>query len=220
EIIGTQYLNELYAVYDDVSDIDITKIPKSFVLKGTHGSGYNLICKNKYHHDWKKEKKKMKRWLTQNYYWSKREWVYKDIKPRIVCERYLSEAENSSCGLTDYKFYCFNGVPHFCQIIRGRGGQDMIDFYNMEWEHMPFVGMRLLTNSNDQIKKPKAYNEMIDLSKMLSKGFSFVRVDCYYVDNRIYFGEMTFFPTSGMGKFNPPEWNRKLGQRLILPETK
>lgn len=218
DTIGEKYLNKIYGAYNSVDEIDISKLPKSFVLKGTHGSGFNIICQDKNKMNWKQELERMSKWLKQDYFWMKREWVYKDIKPKIICERYLSDKERNSSSLVDYKFYCFNGKPHFCQVIRDRGTGETIDFFNMEWEHMPFVGMRLLPNSKDKIKMPEKFDEMIFLSKKLSKGFPFVRVDFYYVNNRIYFGEMTFFPTSGMGKFDPPEWDHKLGDLLTLPK--
>ena len=115
EKIGDQYLNELYGVYESVDGIDLSKLPKSFVLKGTHGSGFNIICKDKDKMNWKFEFKKMKRWLWTNYYFSKREWVYKDIKPRLICEKYLKEDGNKE--LRDYRFFCFNGDLNLFQLI-------------------------------------------------------------------------------------------------------
>ena len=215
--IGNQYLNDLLGVYESVDEIELDKLPTSFVLKGTHGSGFNLICKDKDKIDWDLEFKKMKRWLKTNYYFEKREWVYKDIKPRIICEKFLSD-NKKNMALDDYKFYCFNGMPHYCQVIRGRGQRETIDFFDMQWRHMPFVGMRKLPNSNEEIKKPLKYGEMIQLAKKLSARFPFVRVDFYYVENHIYFGELTFFPTSGMGEFHPKEWNQKIGELLVLPK--
>ncbi|MFD1362324.1 ATP-grasp fold amidoligase family protein [Lentibacillus salinarum] len=219
ETVGDKYLNELLGVYESVDEIGIDELPKSFVLKGTHGSGFNIVCKDKNKMDWKKEFKKMKRWLRYNYYWSKREWVYRDIKPRIICEAFLSDDMLNSTSLHDYKFYCFNGIPYYCQVIKGRDNNETIDFFNMNWEHMPFTGMRPLANSKEKIEQPKNYEEMILLARKLSQDFPFVRVDFYYVNNKIYFGELTFFPTSGMGQFYPPEWNRKIGNLLELPKN-
>ncbi len=215
ERIGEDYLNDLYEVYESVEEINISKLPKAFVLKGTHGSGFNIICKDKNKLDWDKEYKKMKRWLKKNYYWEKREWVYKDIKPRIICEKYMSEGEQT-VALTDYKFFCFNGEAKYCQVIRGRGENETIDFYNEDWEHMDFTGLRPLPNSNSKYLKPEKYEQMINLASTLSKGFPFVRVDFYYVNNVIIFGELTFFPQSGMGSFYPLEWNKKVGDMLEI----
>lgn len=213
--IGDVYLNELYGVYESTEEIDIERLPKSFVLKGTHGSGFNLICKDKDSVDWDGARIMMRRWLRKNYYWHKREWVYKNITPRIICEKYITE-DNETSSLTDYKFFCFNGIVKYCQVIRGRGTQETIDFYDDNWNHMPFTGLRPLPNSNQTYRKPEKYEEMIDLAEKLSKPFPFVRVDFYYVNREIIFGELTFFPLSGFGSFYPVDWNRRIGDMLSL----
>lgn len=214
--IGREYLNELLAVYESVDDIDLDKLPKSFVLKGTHGSGYNIICKDKYNMDWKTEYKKMRRWLRDKYYLRNGEWVYQDIKPRIICESFLKEDDNRD-SLTDYKIYCFNGQPTYCQLIQDRTENATIDFFDTEWNHMEFNGLQEMPKSSTPVEKPKKYDEMLRLAKKLSQDFPFVRVDFYYVDNKIYFGELTFFPHSGFGQFYPSEWNKKMGNLLKLP---
>src|SRR5690554_3478242 len=116
EKIGEEYLNELIGVYESVDEIDIDKLPDKFVLKGTHGSGFNIICKDKSKMNWDEEFKKMRRWLRTNYYLQNREWVYKDITPRIICEKFLADDDEAS-SLTDYKVFCFNGRPTYCQVI-------------------------------------------------------------------------------------------------------
>lgn len=215
--IGDQILNELYGVYNSIDEIDLKELPDSFVLKGTHGSGFNLICHDKSKIQWNDAFKKMKRWLHINYYWKYREWVYKEIKPRIICEKYLQDDTGSS-SLTDYKFYCFNGDPIYCQVIKNRETGGTIDFFDKQWNHMPFRGLHNWPNSSSTIPKPKRYNEMIEYARKLSEGFPFVRVDFYYVKDQIYFGELTFFPKSGLGSFYPTEWNKKIGSLLKLPE--
>lgn len=216
EKIGEEYLNELIGVYESVDEIDIDKLPGKFVLKGTHGSGFNIICKDKSKMNWDEEFKKMRRWLRTNYYLQNREWVYKDQKPRIICEKFLAEDDGVK-NLTDYKFFCFNGRPVYCQVIRGRGEVETIDFYDLDWNHMPFNGLRKFPMSNCEFNKPKEYEKMIELATKLAEGFPFVRVDFYYVKEKIIFGELTFFPLSGIGEFTPDEWNYKIGQLIDLP---
>lgn len=210
--IGEEFLNELYGVYDDVDEIDIDKLPEKFVLKGTHGSGFNIICKNKYDIDWDKEKKIMKKWLKTNYYFRGREWVYKNIKPRIICEKYL-EGENGEPPI-DYKFMCFNGEPKFSFVCLERFDELKIDFYDNNWNKMKFS--RKYPNSDYEIPKPKLYDEMIEISKTLSKKFPFVRVDLYEVNGKIYFGELTFFPGNGMEEFSPNEYDEIVGKYIKL----
>lgn len=216
EKIGAEYLNELIAVYKSEKEININNLPNSFVLKITKGSGQNIICKDKEKLNWNEELKEIKRWLNYNYYLKSREWVYKG-KPTIICEKYISDNNNN--GLSDYKFYCFNGNPIYCQVIRGRGINETIDFYDIHWKHMPFTGLRSYPNSSTNYEKPEKYEKMIELAKTLSKGFPFVRVDFYYVEKRIIFGELTFFPMSGLGKFNPDKWDYELGKHLVLPKN-
>lgn len=217
--IGDRYLNEIIDIYDSTKDIPFESLPNQFVLKGTHGSGFNIICRNKEDLNEIEAKQEMDRWLKKNYFWQNREWVYKDIKPRIICEKYLSEGRNQN-NLIDYKFFCFNGEPIYCQVIRGRGENETIDFYDTEWNHMPFNGLRELPMSNEKFDKPNKYEQMIELAKELAGDFPFVRVDFYYVQDEIIFGELTFFPLSGMGKFTPDEWDYKLGQLLSLPDRR
>lgn len=217
ERVGEEILNELYAVYDSVEEIDISELPTSFVLKGTHGSGFNIVCHDKSKVNWEEAFVKMRRWLNLNYFYKYREWVYKDIQPRIICEKYLSE-DNEKTSLTDYKFYCFNGDPLYCQVIKNREFGGTIDFFDKEWNRMEFNGLQEMPHSKGKIPKPEGYKNMLEYARNLSKDFPFVRVDLYYVKRRIYFGELTFFPRSGFGSFSPPEWNTKIGNLLKLPQ--
>jgi len=218
--IGEKYLNELYGIYESVDDLDINKLPTSFVLKATHGSGWIILCKDKKSKDWNAELWKMKWWLKENYYWRGREWVYKDVKPRIISEKYLDNKKKDR--LIDYKFYCFNGFPKYCQVISDRNINKTIDFYDRNWNHMPFYRVNFsgkrYPHAKDSLSKPEKYDEMLKISEDLSKDFPFVRVDLYYINKKIYFGEMTFFPNGGLCPFEPSNWNYKMGNMLRLPD--
>ncbi|MFW6015259.1 MAG: ATP-grasp fold amidoligase family protein [bacterium] len=217
--IGKEYLIPLIEVYKSVEEIDWDLLPNSFVLKCTHGSGANIICPDKSNLNIKEAKKKIKKWMKKNWYYFGREWPYMSISPKIICEKYMTENNNQQ-RLTDYKFYCFNGLPMYCQVIRNRGKNETIDFYDREWNHMTFNGLRNLPQSKNNHGKPKEYEKMIGLAQKLAKDFPFVRVDLYYISGNIYIGELTFFPTSGFGKFYPEEWNKIIGDLLILPKNK
>ena len=130
EKIGEEYLNELIGVYESVDEINIDELPEKFVLKGTHGSGFNIICKDKNELNWDLEFKKMRRWLKNNYYLSNREWVYRDIKPRIICEKYLEEFETGE--LRDYKIFCFNGEPKVIEVDFDRFKNHKRNFYDLD----------------------------------------------------------------------------------------
>jgi len=194
--IGDEYLNEIYSVYNSVHEIDISKLPEKFVLKGTHGSGFNIICKNKSKMNWKKEKKKMKRWLMMNYYWLYREWVYKDIKPRIIDEKYLDDGLIG--GLRDYKFYCFNGKADSVMVVTKYNDNQKYYFFDKDWNLLRYCYSVLETTDEFTLHKPNNLETMFKIAENLSSDFSFVRVDLYSVKNKIYFGELTFFPEAGL----------------------
>ena len=194
-----------------MEEIDIDRLPDRFVLKGTHGSGWNLIVKDKNKVNWKPWKLIMKSWLRQNFYYYGREWVYKDIKPRIICEKFL---EDSNKELLDYKIYCFNGIPKFIQIDVDRFTNHTANYYDIEWNEMDFQYDD--ENSGRKIEKPKNLKQMLEISKVLSEEFEHVRVDFYEVDGKLYFGELTFFTASGTGKFNPEKYDEIIGSWLHL----
>ncbi|MBE7089400.1 MAG: hypothetical protein E7362_01185 [Clostridiales bacterium] len=201
-------LNEIYGVYNSVKELPIKDLPEKCVIKGAHGSGFNLIVRDKFKVKWCVWKKIMKSWLKQDIYWSGREWVYKNLKKRLVVEKYL---EDKSGGLLDYKFFCFNGKPRFMQLEVGRyTANNTRNFYDMDWNLMPF-GKELEHNPNIEVEKPEGFEEMKEIAEKLSKPFSFVRVDLYQVGGKIYFGELTFFPAGGAPDFKPIEYNKIVG---------
>ena len=201
-------LNDIYGVYDSVKELPIKDLPKKCVIKGAHGSGFNLIVRDKSKVKWGVWKKIMKSWLKQDIYWSGREWVYKNLKKRLVVEKYL---EDKSGGLLDYKFFCFNGKPRFMQLEVGRyTANNTRNFYDMDWNLMPF-GKELEHNPNIEVEKPEGFEEMKEIAEKLSKPFTFVRVDLYQVGGKIYFGELTFFPAGGAPDFKPIEYNKIVG---------
>ena len=204
-------LNDLIGVYENVDEIDVDKLPNRFVLKATHGSGWNLIVKNKNNIKWNPWKLIMKSWLKQNFYYYGREWVYKNMKPRIICEKYL---EDRNGELLDYKVYCFNGEPKFIQVDVDRFGNHTGNYYDINWNDMPFqYGYE---NSGRIIDKPKNLKEILNISRDLSKEFPHVRVDFYEVNGKLYFGELTFFTASGTAKFKPEKYDEIVGSWLKL----
>ncbi len=216
-IIGKEYIIPTLGVWDRVEDIDYDALPNQFVLKTTHGGGSCgvVICKDKTTFDIDSCKKKLKQSLHHNIYRQFREWPYKNVKRRIIAEQFMSD--NIHQDLIDYKFFCFNGVPQYCQVIRDRRKKETIDFYDMQWVHMPFVGLNpVVKNGLNPVERPRQLNTMIEICKKLAKNIPFVRIDLYLINNKIYFGEITFFPASGLGIFTPEEWNDTLGEMIFL----
>ena len=213
--IGSQYLNECYGVYDKVSDVDFDKFPNQFVIKATHASSYNLIVKDKNKLNKRKAKQKFRKWLrTSQYYRTGLEWAYKDVKPRIIVEKYLENKESKS--LIDYKFYCFNGVPKFVLIIFEEDIK-VYKYLDMNWELLPFSGKKII-KYDGVIDMPSNFEEMKEFAIKLAQGFPFVRVDFYSIKDKTIFGEMTFYPTDGRKDFRPDAYNKIIGDYMALPK--
>jgi hypothetical protein len=214
-------LNECYGVYERVEDIDFDSLPDQFVLKDTLGGGGNsiIICKDKATFDFENAKKQMQKWLSidSNKKNEGREWVYQGRKHRIIIEKYI-ESNLSEGGLVDYKFFCFNGEPKYLYVIADRilGQIAGIGIFNVNFELLSVIRTdeRPLERN---IEKPKNFDEMIDIVKIISKDFPHVRVDLYNQDGNIIFGENTFFDGSGYHKYEPDEFDYELGSYFKLP---
>jgi hypothetical protein len=212
--VGEDYLNTFYGVYEDVDSINFEDLPPQFVLKGTHGADMILICKDKTQFDIPRAKKTIKKWLGTNFYKLWGEHAYDKVPPRIICEQYLVNANESA--LVDFKYHCFHGEPKHIQIDRDRFTNHTLNFYDLKWNRLPF-GL-WYPQAKEDLPKPKNLEIMTQLARTLAQGFKFVRVDFYNVDGRIYFGEMTFYPCNGFGVFNPVEKDFEFGSWVHLNE--
>ena len=217
EKLGDGYTIPLFGVYDDVNDIDFDSLPNKFVIKSTvSGSGMGIqIVKDKSKLDIDNLKYKFNNFLAdwKNIYYSSLPIQYKHSSPRIIIEEYMEQIAGQ---LYDYKFYCFNGEPKLVYVATDHfpGVVSKISFYDLNWKKLP-IKYGLHSNKKT-IEKPKNFDEMIRISKILSKEFPFVRVDFYETDEKVYVGEMTFTPGGGYGKYTPTEWDYKLGEWINL----
>ncbi len=214
QLLGKDMVIPLYGVWDRFEDINFDELPSQFVLKCTHDSGSFCICKDKSAFDKAKAKERLEHSLNNNFYWWTREWPYKNVKPRIIAEKYMSDDNNDS--LVDYKFFCFNGIPRMMYVSRDVADDPRTDFFDMEWNHLPFH----LKDPNADVppSKPVLFEKMRNLAQLLSKGIPHVRVDFYVINGKVYFGEMTFFHNSGIFSVEPDEWDYKIGEWLELPK--
>ncbi|WP_350022544.1 ATP-grasp fold amidoligase family protein [Turicibacter sanguinis] len=213
--IGQEYLIPLLGCYDCYEEIDFTILPKKFVLKANHTSGDVFICTDKEKIDHATLRKTLNRWLKRDYYSIHREWPYKNIEPKIICEEFLEDSLTDD--IKDYKFMCFNGEPKLillCQNRQSKKGLE-IDFYDIEWNLLDLKREKTPC-SNNYSNKPVNYELMKDLAKRLSENIPFVRVDFYEVNNKLYFGEMTFYPAAGFEKFNPEIYDNILGDWIDI----
>lgn len=211
-------LNQLYAVYDSVNDIDLNSLPEKFVMKTTNGSGTNYFCTDKSKFDFVKTKEEIARWIKRDIYSSGREWSYKNIRPRIIVEELLEDKSNIFSGINDYKFLCFNGKPQYVVLDVDRHIEHKRNIYDIDWNYFDVSTDH--ENFGDVVQKPEGYEEMLEVAKVLAGDFPFVRVDLYYVNGKVYFGELTFYPWTGYVQFTPDEFDYKLGKEFILPSLK
>lgn len=217
ETIGSQYIIPTLGVWNRFDEIEFNKLPEQFVLKCTHDSGGLIICKNKQTLNLKTAKRKMEKCLRKNYYWGQREWPYKNANPRIIAEKYIEE---STGELNDYKFFCFNGEVKFFKIDFDRYIEHHANYYDKNCELLPFGEAAYPPIPDRDLKIPNNIYDMMHLAEKLSASLPFARIDFYNVDGRIYFGEITLFPISGLGKYTSDEWDMKIGDMLILPEMR
>ena len=216
ERIGEEYIIPTLGVWDKFEDIDFTVLPNQFVLKCTHDSGGLVICRDKSKLDMERSKDKITRSLKRDYYMQSREWPYKNVKPRIIAEQYMQDG--ASPDLPVYKFFCFDGEPKIIQVIQNdKQVNESIDYFDIQWN---LLDMRQnFPNSKKPLERPKNLEKMLDLVRRLAKDKkSFLRVDLYEINGRIYFSEYTFFSDAGMAKFDPEKWDEILGEWTILPE--
>lgn len=218
EKIGAQYIIPSIGVWNSVDAIDWENLPDKFVIKTTFGGGGDgvFICKNKDSFDRVKTIRGLRKAYRTDPYKRLREWPYKNIPRRIIAEEYL---EDVSGDLADYKFYCFDGVPKVLLIATNRFTDHNFDYFDMNFEKLPISSAMGGNNGKNRIEKPVCLEKMIDIAGILSEGFPHVRVDLYCCNGRIYFGEMTFYDSSGYDDLNSEEWNLRFGSWLTLPRS-
>lgn len=212
-------LNELYGVWDKPEDIDWDSLPTSFVIKSTNGCGQIIIVKDKNNHNKEKTVKDLKQWIKLGYGYQGAQLHYIKIKPRIIAEKLLTEQNNSSKSLIDYKIWCFNGKPESILVVTDRDATGKsLSFYDTEWNNISeqALNKERKAYSGKIIEKPKSLDKMLEAAKKLSQGFPQVRMDFYDIDGNAVFGEMTF--TTGFGNYSD-EYYRYLGSKIDLSKV-
>lgn len=217
KLIGKEYIIPTLGIYNTWEEIKFDELPNEFVIKCTHDSGSVVICKNKDSFNKNKARKKIEKALKRNFYINGREWPYKNVKPRIIIEKYIEEMNSNS--VKDYKLFVFNGKVKSSFIATERDtGNPKFTFFDKDKN---FMDIRQCGAENDpSLKMPEQYDEMVNIAEKLAKGTIQVRVDFYIINNKIYFGELTFFDTSGFGKFDPDKWDLAFGRMIKLPNEK
>jgi hypothetical protein len=214
EKIGEEYLIPLVFETRKVNNICAENMPDyPVIIKTNHGSGGIFVVKDKNHTDFNKIQQQLKVTLKSNYYYLGKEWEYKNIKPRLIVERLMTDNSGNDL-LNDYKIHCFNGKPIYIQTLFDRKTEIKETWYDVDWNQQSF---RYYSDKSKDVEKPICLKEMLKVASELSKYFVYVRVDLYVVNGNIYFGELTFHPAAGFMKWDPQEWDLKLGSKLKLP---
>lgn len=215
-IIGDEYVIPTLGVWSQPEDIDFESLPEMFVLKTTHGGGSNgvIVCRDKSKLDKGKIASSLRESLQQNIYRAFKEWPYKGVKPRIIAEQYMEDSETKE--LRDYKFFCFNGRVEYYKVDFDRFVGHKANYFDRSGLLMEFGEEVCPPNYDKRIEMPSNLSDMMNIAEKLSQNIPFVRVDLYSVNQRVYFGEMTFFPASGFGRFTEQQWDRKLGDLISL----
>ncbi|NQU54346.1 MAG: glycosyl transferase [Bacteroidetes bacterium] len=222
EKIGEEYLVPLIFETKDVVDLTAENMPDfPVIIKTNHDSSGGIIIKDKNDIDWITVQKHFKRLLSKNYYTRSNEWQYKNIERRIVVEKLLIDKNGGTPF--DFKVHCFNEKAITIQVDIDRSGDHKRNWYSTKWNRELFSWSSLKSSgrrtdpANYDIEKPKCLTKLLELSKILSAGFLYIRADWYIIDNRIYFGEISFHHDGGLHPILPKEWDLKLGQMLKLP---
>ena len=208
EKIGEKYLVPVIGIYDNPDEIAFDQLPNRFALKTNHGSGWNLICKDKNTIDWKVEVKKIKVWLKKNAYYLNREWQYQVIQPKLICEVLLDYE------IKDYKFFCRNGQPVYVQVDSERFSNHERTIFTTNWQE---TDIRITyPKIKKKMEPPATLDEMLGLSAKLAEPFLFCRVDLYEHQGRVYFGEITLHPGAGSEPFGNKDQDLRMGYLIEL----
>lgn len=215
ERVGDEYVVPCYGIWERFEDIDFSKLPEQFVLKGTHDSGGAFICKDKRTFDYKKVGAQLNKNMKRDFFLAGREWPYKNIPHRIIADKMLDD--HSGRELRDYKFWCFNGVPKY-MYITNKGKVIEENFYDMDFNVVDIN--HGFPRTQPEYSKPEGFETMKDLAAKLSTGMPFVRVDFFMVDGKVYFGEFTFFDWGGDRAFATRDQDLELGKLIDLTIVK
>ena len=196
DIIGPEYIIPTYGVWSHVEQIDFGLLPQQFVMKGTHDSGRVIVCADKSELDIEEACKEMQRSLDRDFYAITREWPYKNVPHRIIAEKFIRQSDG---GLTDYKFFCFNGHVDCVMVCLDRHiGCPKFYFFDKDWNFLRLNKRGVAAPDGFTLPRPEGIEKMFEIALILSKNQPFVRVDLYNVDGKIYFGELTFYPDGGV----------------------
>ena len=207
-------LNELYFVKDILKPEDLINLRKPYILRVTHGSGMNIICRDDENTDIAEVCNKVNNWMEEDHFIFGREWAYKGVKPRVVCEKYLEDTKQGQ--LFDYKFYCCNGEPELIILCSERFSEEGLVHASFDKDWKPINVQKHYPMSKKEYECPNVFEEMKDIARTLAGEYPIMRVDLYWVNGHIIFGELTLYSDSGLVPFKPEDYNRYHGELIKL----
>ncbi len=215
ETVGDEYLIPCYGVYESFDEIDFSQLPEQFVLKCTHDSGSVVICKDKKNFDIENARAVLTKAMKKRYFSTYREWPYKNVQPRIIIEKYISVEGQED--LIDYKIMCFNGIAKLVEIHADRftGGRHSQTFYDMDWNKLDIAQDKFMP-AEKPLERPANLDKIVELSEKIAKNMYHARVDWYLLEDKIYFGEITFFNSSGLVPYCDKKDDLFMGSLLDL----
>lgn len=218
--VGEKYLIPLIRTYARADEIRFAELPAAFVLKVNHGSGQNWIVRDQSREDERKVVRQFREWLATSHYATSREWPYKGMKPLVVAEQLLLD-ENGRIP-SDFKLHCFGGKVAAIQVDLDRETAHRRNFYDLDWQLQPFIwteweGDRPAWPNGPAVERPATLPEMIRVAETLSADFPYARIDLFCCGGKVYFGEITFYHGGAFERFDPPEYDRIFGEKLVLP---
>jgi hypothetical protein len=216
ERVGDEVLIPCYGVWNKAADIQFDILPNSFVLKCNHECGFVVLCRDRANIDQRFVRAQLATRLRMNYYYHAREWPYRNIPPRIIAEKLLTDDHGGEP--IDYKFHCFGGVPRYIYVVKDRNSRTVCGYYSPIWELMPFSIPG--HDTTEVFPRPSQLESMLDIAASLSRGLYYCRVDLYAVQEKVYFGEMTLISGAGLIVFSPDSYDLYWGERLFLPDSK
>lgn len=208
-------LNELFWEGFDPEDIPFERLPNQFIIKVTHGSSFNVICKNKEDLNREKTRDLLNKWLNMKFLPCYGEWFYGVERPRVIVEKYLENKDIG--GLLDYKVFCFHGKPRLIYVMT-IADRKAGNIYDVDFNFIPNVKLGGGTDLTFDVPKPDNLDEMLDYARKLSRDFIHVRVDLYNINRKVVFGELSFTKGAGFSKITPHSFDIEMGSWLTLPD--
>lgn len=217
--IGNKYLVPLVFATKNVEEIKKDNIPNyPVIVKTNHDSGVYGIIVDRENYDYETLRNNLKKSLKKNHYFITKEWQYKNIEPRIIVERLIKDKNEKISD--DYKIHCFNGKAKVVYVSVDREGLNKRNIYSEKWEPLMFTwaekNKKTENIRGEEIEKPENFDAMLKLAEKVSEDFKYARIDFYNVDGKIFCGEITFHPGSGLHLIIPKKWDFILGEYLQL----